>query len=91
MQYRECAYVSVLEEYTGPRKPGHIMHIMHIMHILNFVCTTAWVGQCQSAMIYECREQAQVLYVVPVSSILGHLPLVPVGATGIIPFAMQRE
>ena len=43
MQYRECAYVSVLEEYTGPRKPGHIlrimyiMHILHIMHILNCV------------------------------------------------------
>ena len=91
MQYRECAYVSVLEEYTGPRKPGHILHIMHIMHILNFVCTTAWVGQCQSAMIYERREQAQVLYVIPVSSILGRLPLVPVGATGTIPFAMRRE
>jgi hypothetical protein len=27
----------VLEEYTGPRKPGHILHIMHIMHILNYV------------------------------------------------------
>ena len=42
-QYRECAYVSVLEEYTGPRTPGHILrimhilHIIHIMHILNFV------------------------------------------------------
>ena len=97
MQYRECAYVSVLEEYTGPRKPGHILHIMHIMHIihimhiLNCVWTTAWVGQCQSAMIYERREQAQVLYVIPVSSILGRLPLVPVGATGTIPFAMRRE
>ena len=78
---------SVLEEY--PRKPGHIMHIMHIMHILNCVCTTAWVGQCQSAMIYERHEQAQFLYVIPVSSILGRLPLVP--ATGTIPFAMRRE
>ena len=37
MQYRECAYVSVLEEYTGPRKPGNIVHILHIKHILNFV------------------------------------------------------
>ena len=55
----ECVYVSVLEEYTGPRKPGHILHIIHIFHILNCVCTTAWVGQCQSAMIYERREQAQ--------------------------------
>ncbi len=23
IQYHECAYVSVLEEYKGPRKPGH--------------------------------------------------------------------
>jgi hypothetical protein len=98
MQYRECTYISVLEEYTGPWKPGHILHIMHIMHILIcrstnniYVCTTAWVGQCQSAMIYERREQAQVLYVIPVSSILGPVPLVPVGATGTIPFAMRRE
>ena len=97
-QYSECADISVLEEYTGPRKPGHILHIMHIMHILIcrltnniYVCTTAWVRQCQSAMIYERREQAQVLYVIPVSSILGRLPLVLVGATRTMPFAMQRE
>ena len=50
MQYRECAYVSVLEEYTGPRKPGHILHIMHIMHILicrstnNILCVYHSVG-----------------------------------------------
>ncbi len=53
--------------------------------------TSAWVDQCQSAIVYERCEQAQVLYVIPVSSILGHLPLVPVGATGTIPFAMRRE
>jgi hypothetical protein len=34
MQQHECAYVSVLEEYNGPRKAGHIVHIMYIMHIL---------------------------------------------------------
>jgi hypothetical protein len=27
MQYLDCAYVSVLEEYKGHRKPGHILHI----------------------------------------------------------------
>jgi hypothetical protein len=41
----------------------------------------------------ECCEQSQVLYVIPVSSILGQLPLVPVGQTGTIPFQveMRRE
>jgi hypothetical protein len=91
MQYLECAYVSVLEEYKGHRKPGHIQHILHILHILIYWSTTAWLAQCQSTIVYERREQAQVLYVIPVSSILGRLPLVPVGATGTIPFAMRRE
>ena len=48
-------------------------------------------SEFSSAIVYERREQAQVLYVIPVSSILGRLPLVPVGATGTIPFAMRRE
>ena len=91
MQYLECAYVSVLEEYKGAQKAGHTMHILHILHILIFTSTTAWVDQCQSAIVYERREQAQVLYVIPVSSVLGRLPLVPVGANGTIPFAMRRE
>ena len=64
---------------------------MHILHILIYLTTSAWLDQCQSAMIYERREQAQVLYVIPVSSVLGRLPLVPVGANGTIPFAMTRE
>ena len=91
MQYLECVYVSVLEEYKGARKAGHTMHILHILHNLIFTSTTAWVDQCQSAIVYERREQAQVLYVIPVSSVLGRLPLVPVGVNGTTPFAMRRE
>ena len=34
MQYLECAYVSLLEEYKGPRKLGHIVHILHIFYFL---------------------------------------------------------
>jgi hypothetical protein len=44
-----------------------------------------------STIVYERRESAQVLYVIPVSSILGMLPLVPVGNTGTIPYEMRRE
>jgi hypothetical protein len=91
MQYHECAYVSVLEEYRGPRKPGHILHILHILHVLICLSTSAWLDQCQSAIVYERCEQAHVLYVIPVSSILGRLTLVPVGATWTKPFAMRRE
>jgi hypothetical protein len=35
MQQHECAFVSVLEEYHGPRKAGHILHILHILHIMH--------------------------------------------------------
>ena len=35
--------------------------------------------------------QSQVLYVVPITSILGRLALVPVGDTGTIPFNMRKE
>ncbi len=84
-------FVSVLKEYNGHRKSGHISHILHIMHILiYYLSASAWLDQCQSAIVYERRETAQVLYVIPVSSILGRLPLVPVGATGTKPFAMRR-
>ncbi len=41
--------------------------------------------------MYKRSEQSQVLYVIPVSSILGRLPLVPLGDTGTIPFEMQKE
>ncbi len=30
MKTHDCAYVSVLEEYKGPRRPGHILHILYI-------------------------------------------------------------
>ena len=86
MLEHECAFVSVLEEYKGPRKSGHIWHIQHILHILHTLYDhvflySEWVDRCQSAIVYERREQSQVLYVIPVSSILGRLPLVPVGQT----------
>ena len=58
MQYQDCAYVSVLEEYNGHRKSGHILHILHIMHILIYYLTTsAWLDQCQSAIGYKRCEK----------------------------------
>ncbi len=34
MKTHECECVSVLEEYKGPRRPGHILHILYIVHIV---------------------------------------------------------
>jgi hypothetical protein len=57
----------------------------------DFFPTSAWVDDCQSAIVNERREQAQVLYVIPVCSKLGRLPLVPEGETRTIHFDMRGE
>jgi hypothetical protein len=49
MKTHECAYVSLLEEYKGHRRPGFILHILYIVHILHilvmilFHCCAAWL------------------------------------------------
>jgi hypothetical protein len=92
----DCAYFPVLEEYKSPLKSGHLLHILHILHMSHhLMCCSSQFGsilKCQSAIVYERCEQSQVLYAIPVSSILlGRHPLVPVGWTRTIPFEMQRE
>jgi len=49
------------------------------------------VNAYQSSIIYERREQAQVLYVIPVSSILGPLPVVPVGEKGMFQWVRKGQ
>ena len=41
--------------------------------------------------MYERQTDSQVLYVLPVESILGKLPVVPIGATGTIPYSMRQH
>ncbi len=53
--------------------------------------TSALVDDCQSSIIYDRSEQAQVLYVIPVTSILGRLPVVPVGEKGTIPLTCEEN
>ena len=51
-----------------------------------------WIEATNSAMIYESESGPhEVLYVIPVESILGKLPVVPVGDTGSIPHTMRAE
>ena len=42
-------------------------------------------------MLYERKQNQQVVYIIPISSILGKLPLIPVGDTATIPFSMRDE
>ncbi len=41
--------------------------------------------------MYERKQDSQVLYVLPVESILGKLPVVPVGDTVTIPYSMRQH
>ncbi len=41
--------------------------------------------------MYERKRDKQVFYVISVESILGKLPVVPIGDTGTIPFAMRQN
>ncbi len=41
-------------------------------------------------MVYELDHKKLILYVIPIQSILGKLPLVPVGDTGTIPHIMCK-
>ena len=49
------------------------------------------VNSALSAMLYELKSNKQVLYVLPITSIISKLPLIPVGDNGTIPFNMQGE
>jgi hypothetical protein len=52
---------------------------------------TEWPLACRSRIVYELRPDNQVFYVLPVDSILGKLPVVPVGDTGTIPYCMRQH
>ena len=46
---------------------------------------------CRSCIVYERKRDSQVFYVLPVESVLGKLPVDPIGDTGTIPFAMCQN
>jgi len=98
-KHQVCAYVSVSDEYKVRRHPGGITYINHVKCIICMICiiciidifSSGWLDQANGTMLYERRQNKQVLYVIPISPILGKLPLVPVGDTGTIPFSMRDE
>ncbi len=45
----------------------------------------------KSVMMYERKSNKEVLHVLPITSILSKLPLVPEGDTGTIPYSMRGE
>ena len=66
-------------------------YFAYFAYFETFLSQHGLMGVSQSTIVYERHEKSQVLYVIPVSSILGRLPLVPLGETETIPFASEMR
>ena len=52
-----------------------------------FAQPKSWITKCGSKLIYETLPGKEVVYILPITSILGRLPIVRAGDTGTIPFS----
>jgi hypothetical protein len=61
-------------------------HIIAIISIISdcFQVLVGWLESVGSRVVYELAYKKPILYVIPIQSILGKLPLVPVGDTSTI-------
>jgi hypothetical protein len=66
---------------------------MHIIAFIAIIVDCFLVGCLESVgsrVVYELDHKKPILYVVPIQSILGKLPLIPVSDTGTIPHRMRN-
>jgi hypothetical protein len=49
------------------------------------------LGSIGSRVVYELDHPNLILYVIPIQSVLGKLPVVPVGDTGTIPHHLRHH
>ncbi len=87
--------MSLLWEYdAAPPSTKLCLIFLNISNYSNFSCfRTEWLLDCRSRIVYERKQDSQVIYVLPVefTFILGKLPVVPVGDTGTIPYSMRQH
>ena len=57
-----------------------IMCNITIIVIIAYCFVVGWLESVGSRVVYELDYKKPILYVVPIQSILGKLPVVPVGA-----------
>ncbi len=62
---------------------------MRIIAVIAYGCVVGWLESVGSRVVHELDYKKHILYVVAVQSILGKLPVVPVGDTGTIPHRMR--
>ena len=70
----KCVLISTLEEYDCPEYDA---------------AAGDWIRKAETRRLYELDPSLPRLYVMPISSILGKLPLVRAGDTGTIPYHMR--
>jgi hypothetical protein len=55
-----------------------IMHIIAIISIISDCFLVGWLESVGSHVVYELHYKKPIIYAIPIESILGKLPLVPV-------------
>jgi hypothetical protein len=67
-----------------------VMHIIAIIAIIADCFLIGWLKSVVSRVVYALDYKKPILYVVPIQSIMGKLPVVPVSDTGTIPHRMRN-
>ncbi len=67
-----------------------LLHIIAIIAIISDCFLVGWLESVRSRVVYELDYKKPVLFVIPIQSILGKLPVVPVGDTGTVPHSMRN-
>jgi hypothetical protein len=88
----ECTFVLTLETYDDPEKGNYYYNYFNYTKYMCYahLCISGWLESVGSRVLYELGYKKPVLYVVPVESILGKLPVVPVGDTRTIPHNIRN-
>ncbi len=81
-KYFDCALVSTLETYDDPEN-GSYVHYTYYVHYGKYynycdyfkLFLVGWLESVGSRVVYELYYKKPILYVVPIQSILGKLPL----------------
>jgi len=70
---------------------NYLIYLDFCNYLTPLYVDTAWLASAGSRILYELDPKKPVLYVVPVESILGKLPVVPVGDFGTVPHGMRAQ
>ena len=65
--------------------------LLQLLQLLQLFHIIGWLESVGSRVVYELDYKKPVLYVIPIQSILGKLPVVPVGDTGTVPHRMRNS